>query len=389
MAYKSFNRALESGRLISSGLASVLQEMGAALGVGSRWKDAKELARQSAEIEETFLARLLLIHSSMQLGEYTAAKAILDSLSYADLPPHNQVDHSLALAEIACTTQDASLYALAHERLISLDVQTPHFRERVANLAERLLVQERESLLKKIEELKRSRERTSFDPLHLSESEMRSVMRHHRFLPPAQQTLTLPLGLELRDMLSALLAQLSKVLLDQRALLTSKMRSNEDTYTAFMALQLQTAVAHLGWQAQSQDHGGNPREGSGEFGRRDITVRKDGGAPFAIVEAVRARSQTETAATDIQEHVNRLLQRYDAARAAVLFVLVFVECAELADFRSWYCNLFAEVHFEELSVSDPADGDESGSLLTLRAQHSGESARRTINHILLRILPND
>lgn len=87
--------------------------------------------------------------------------------------------------------------------------------------------------------------------------------------------------------------------------------------------------------------------------------------------------------------MHRLLRRYDAARAAVLFVLVFVECAELSEFRSWYCNIFTEVHFERVSVSTPPHGDDSQSLLTLRAQHSGEVTRRTVNHILLRIGPND
>lgn len=379
-AIASCDAALSSGELNVAGTAHVLREKGGALAVDRRWQEALEMARRSADLEPTFLATLLEIQGALEFKQYGLARELLDGFDFAELPPENQFDYSLSLAEVACAEGDANLCATARELLLAIDTIYPQFRDRIATLAVRLADQERKGLSLELREARRLATET-FDPLKLSDAQLRSVITHHRCLSPRRQARTLPAGLELPEMLSDVIQSLCRVLLDQRALLTTEMRSQEDTYSGFIALQLQARVSSLGWHVSSQDYGGRPAVGSVEFGRRDITIRKDGEAPFAIIEAVRCGTTNCTDSKNLLEHTKRLLERYDAARSAELFTVVFVENTSLEQFTRWYCECFQGTTTLAIAPLEPS----YSPLRLLHGKHYTKWGPRLVNHVLLDI----
>ena len=228
-----------------------------------------------------------------------------------------------------------------------------------------------------------------------SEVDIRRAMFEHRELSPRRQTLALPLSEDLPIFLMRIFVEACAQLIDQRQLLATDAHSREDTYTAFMLALIQQRVVALGWSAEEQNHGGVPGKSGPERGRRDLVIKKGADAPFTIAEALRASSMATTTGASVDDHLRRLISRYDQVGAESLFMIVYAEVSDFAGFVERYKAHLMTANIPDSSVEKGPhtlkvweDSDfVRRSISPIRTDHIVKGAHVPVCHIVIHLPP--
>ena len=340
-AQQAFDRLICSGQLNNGGVAEAEFFKGQAYAVAQQWEDALRAYQRSQRIEYHPRIGIFLAEALANLGRRSDARGLLHSIDYEGLSEPLKYDHCLTLALAADTSEGVSVGdgRLLESRLNHLQIPYPVLVDRLRGILSRIEHLRREELEQEIARLRG--ERAGGGP-GLTDDAIRSAVSVHRALPPGRQTLTLPLSQGLQQFLTNITVLVCSQLLDHRQILATGAQSLEDTYTAYVASLLQQRVAEFGWSVVDQRLGGLPSNDGPERGRRDVTLWKGGDAPFGIIEALRASSMGETGAGSVDEHLTRLVTRYDQCGGATLILIVYAEVVNFAEF----CDKYV-VHFTQ------------------------------------------
>lgn len=149
-------------------------------------------------------------------------------------------------------------------------------------------------------------------------------------------------------------------------------QKDEDRSSDFFVSLLRMRLALLGWEVRDQSRGGS--SGSGKtLGRRDWVIAHHN-REVCISEAMRLGS-VDTRAID--EHICRLLRRYNPQGAEIAFVCVFYEGHQFGKFLDRYRKHVAEAAFGEWKhATDKRWRRTSNSLQTLNA--TATTSERTV-----------
>jgi hypothetical protein len=227
----------------------------------------------------------------------------------------------------------------------------------------------------------------------MSNTQIQRALAVHRELPPTIQARTLPRARELAAFLSEIIVHACAKLQDQKQLLSTEARSQEDTYIAYIVTLIEQRVHDYGWHVCEQDLGGLPTRESPERGRRDLTIKKGGDAPFAIIEALRCGGCTKTEASNIKEHIARLTARYDQCGGAHPIVLVYANAQNFSEFWSWYPQQFSSEAFKDLNLVNapivPGEWETGGLvrrlLKLLQTEHMVAHEVVAVTHVIVSV----
>lgn len=343
-ADNAFLEMMRLGRLNQAGLAHAELWRGRAHAAAGQWDAAVGIFQRSQAYQFSPLAAIFLAESFANLGRRSEAKAVLTSLDYSSLNPTLRYDYCLSFALSLSESDSPKELSDFLSKLNDIQVLHPLLAEQLRDIVGDIKDIQQKSLATEIESL---RVQLGHSRRIESNEDLRSAISAHRSLPPQRQTLALPNSNELPHFLLEILVQTCAQLLDQRQLLSTAQQSREDTYTAFITSLLQQRVVEFGWSVSDQRLGGLPSKVSPERGKRDLAFWKGGDSPFGIVEALRLSSFGATGEGSLNEHLSRLVSRYDACGSAVPFLVVF---AEVVDFEA-----FTNKYMEHLSGVDLAD----------------------------------
>lgn len=383
-AVEAFRRVAEAVQLNPAGRAANLGDLGRAYAAAGEWNDAVHACDRSLYEHYTAGVAILKATALSNAGRAGEARAVLLALDFEGLSQSWRVEHCLALAS-ALREQplDDGDVAMLQQRMRNLEVTHPAMVSHVRTIQAELDEFQRSRQAREIERLHEELERLRSCP---TDASVRSALAAHRAMPPPRQTVALPCAQDVATFLLTATVQACAQLLDQRQLLALNAKSMEDAYTAFIVLLLQQRVEALGWNVGDQSLGGRPGTSSAERGRRDLVFRKDGDAPFGVVEAVRCSSMGATEAASIDEHLARLTERYDLAGGATLLLLTYAEVADFAAFRDKYeSHLQARGAGPTSRESWARDGLSRRRIKLLQTKHEVSPERVEVTHILVHL----
>ena len=369
-AQAAFLTVLEDGSLNVAGRGNVEFERASSFGLAGKWSEALSAYERAQAME--FSPRTTIAQADVlaHLDRLSEAKALLSSLDYEALPTVLKADFCLSFATYSILRNDPSTKELEElgKRLEALDVCYPAFAAQLSELRQQLVDKNR-SLLE--EEVRNLRSQLGASrPATGDDDSIRRAVAAHRELPPRRLTRALPLSQELPDFLARICVEACSQLVDQRQLLSDAAQSREDTYTAFLTSLLRQRVAEFQWAVSEQDLGGLPGQLSAERGRRDLVFRRPGDAPFAILEAVRCKGLGDAAWSNVDEHLQRMVTRYDATGASVAILVTY---AEVIDFES-----FVHKYLDHLSRDAAGHLAESGGPTTKLSWRDDGLLRRAV-----------
>jgi hypothetical protein len=333
---------------------------------------------------------IFLAEALQNLGLEEEARKHLDSLKFEEIDNPAKVDHCLAFASVADLTSKADRDLLAL-RLDALEVPYPTIADSIHTIRRRIDSITRQELEESLREL-RGRVASALD-LTMTPALAQRGLAYHRGLPPAVQAETLPRPRDLELMLTEVLVYACATLQDEQQILSVEARSLEDTYTAFLASLVAQRVAEFGWFVGEQDLGGLPASASKERGRRDLVFRKDGDAPFGIVEAVLLDGTGKRQQDSIGEHLVRLATRYDRCGGAQAIMLVYAKTEDFKSFLTWYGERLRSMSFEGARLVEgpntkeewARDGLVRRNIGLLRTVHIVSREDVPVTHVLVRV----
>jgi hypothetical protein len=391
-ADETFRAVAGRGELNSAGLADVEFSRGLAFATAGKWANALEAHQRAQALAFSTRTAIFLAEALAHLNRTPEAKAILCSLDYDSLSQGLKYDFCLSFALSLGPDAPSEDIRLLSERLKELKSPYPLFMERLRRVGEQIQELQRSELEAEIDKL---RSQLANVRAVNSDDAIRSALSMHRNLPPRRQTMTLPLEEDLPHFLAKIVVHVCSQLLDQRKLLSTEPQSQEDTYTAYLTSLLQQRVVEYGWSVSDQKLGGVPSKNSPERGRRDLAFWKGGDVPFGIMEALRCSNMGATGAASLDEHLTRLVSRYDQCGSAVPLIVVYAELVDFEAFCAKYAEHLGSVQLTEAPIkSGPSvmqrwqsDGLLRRSLKMLATTHQVATDEVTVTHVLLHLPP--
>jgi len=389
-ALAGFSEVLSKVQLNESGRAMVEEEIASLHEARQDWAKACDHWRLSLAAKDGPRAKIFLGRALQHLGRKEQAREILSGIDYDSLDESLKFDHCLTVAGDIRFDDDADAKALV-ERIDRLEPTYPEFQRQLDSLRGYLakgLTQELQNTVRRLQNELEHREVT------LSDRETTSALARHRSLAPTIQARTLPVGHDLETLLLEVVVAATSMLQEHWMILSRDAQSMEDTYTAFLTVLLQQRVEYLGWSVQEQSLGGSgAKNSSKERGRRDIVFSKSGNAPHGVLEAVRVSRPVASTWENIEEHIERLLHRYNPSGAAILVALTYFEGDDFSGFVKWYAcatERWKDSPAKPCSALDtPADWTTNGiaraGTAIFRSIHKVASDERVVLHLVVRV----
>ncbi len=388
------SKIIDSQEMNNLGLAELEFDRGVVRARTGKWEEALSVYQRAQSLSHRPQTSVYMAEALAELGRPAEALGVLYSLDYEALRPALKLDHCISIVQALEKVPDRweATSGLLSKRLSNLQPQYPEMAARIGNIQSTIDTIAKDRTASELSRLRK-------EVIELrgigSDDRIRAAFSLHREMAPTRQTQMLPRPEQLQSYLTKISVEICAQLIDQRQLLSTQAQSLEDIYTAYLLSLLQQRIVNFGWNAEDQQHGGRTANDGPERGRRDLVIRKGADAPFAIFEALRVSSMGTTGAGIVDEHVNRLVVRYDQCGAEVLVVIVYAEVVNFLPFCEKYVDHFHSTTLPDAPLREgplvlpewAEDGLVRRNLKLYQTKHlvGGDSA--TVVHLVLHLRP--